>query len=276
MPAKFGCAVILIHGIGDQPEDWSKNFRKALKTELGLSFRKVKLDDAYWAPLSTMTELVHPSLAASSEAAGVALEADVFDRAVQQVASVMAAEEGVPPASLGFGPVDIKNWLLKLPKGIKNLVEDIGNYVARNGVRTAVQNVLHSKLGDAERLKVPVLLIGHSQGTVICYDALRQAGSNYAHLRTWITMGSPLRKYYLSCLQWGRQKLGMPSTLRWVNLYDAKDIVGNDLSGAVNWRSPIPEDHKVDNVNNAGGSHNHWDNPEVVKIVADEIRKLLL
>jgi pimeloyl-ACP methyl ester carboxylesterase len=276
MPVKPGCSVILIHGIGDQPEDWSKKFRKALKTELGISFKKVKLDDAYWAPLSTWQELVHPTLAASPEAAGVALEADVFNRTVQQVASVMAAEEGIPPTSLGFGPVDIKNWLLKLPKGIKNLVEDIGNYVARNGVRTAVQNVLHSKLGDAERLKVPVMLIGHSQGTVICYDALRQAGGNYAHLRTWITMGSPLRKYYLSCLQWGKQKLGMPSTLRWLNLYDAKDIVGNDLNGAVSWQSPIPEDIQVDNVNNAGGAHNHWDNPEVVQIVADEIRKLLV
>jgi hypothetical protein len=68
----------------------------------------------------------------------------------------------------------------------------------------------------------------------------------------------------------------MPTSLRWINLYDAKDIVGNDLNGVVDWASPVPEDHEVDNRHNAGGAHNHWDNPQVVKIVADEIRELLL
>lgn len=273
MPAKPDCVTVLVHGIGDQKEDWSKDFRRALRAELGANSKRVKINDAYWAPLSNIKELVHPSLAASPATEGAAMEADIFNRTVQQVSRVLIAD--APEAPLGFGPSDISSSIKSLLGSAAEVVVDIGNYIARNGVRTAVQNVVHSKLTDAEHLNVPVLLIGHSQGTVICYDALRQAGSNYRHLRTWITMGSPLRKFYLSCFQWGKQRLGLPSDLRWVNIYDAKDVVGNDLKGTVDWKLPVPEDHKVDNKLNADGSHNHWNNPEVVKIVADEIRKLL-
>lgn len=274
MTVKFGCAVILVHGIGNQQKNWSNDFRENLKIKLNDSFERVKLDDAYWAPLSTVKELVHPSLAASLTDDGAAREAEIFDRTVKQVAQVL--EASVPAAPQGFGPGDFQGRIRSVLGSAAEVVADIGNYVARNGVRTAVQNVVHFKLGQAELLKVPVLLISHSQGTVICYDVLRQAGVNYQHLRTWITMGSPLRKYYLSHLQWGRQPLGMPKKLRWVNLYDEKDPVGNDLKGVVSWKSPVPKDHIVDNVQYAkGGAHDHWHNAQVVKNIASEIRRLL-
>jgi hypothetical protein len=276
MPAKSSCSVILIHGIGDQKENWSEDFRKALKAELGPSFNRLKLADAYWAPFSTIDQLLHPSLAPSPEAEGAALESDIYNQTRQQLQRALDAEAKPPAGAMGFGPGDVAAWFKGAYEDAKSVLDDIGNYLARNGVRTAVQNVLHSKLGDAERLKGPVLLVSHSQGTVISYDVLRQAGGNYPHLHTWITMGSPLRKFYLSNLKWGKKQLGMPSDLRWVNLYDPKDFVGNELKGALEWASPVPEDHMVDNVKNAGGAHNHWKNPEVVRIVADEIRKLLV
>jgi hypothetical protein len=51
MPAKYDCIVVLVHGIGDQKEDRSQDFRKDLKSELGTSSKRVKINDAYWAPL---------------------------------------------------------------------------------------------------------------------------------------------------------------------------------------------------------------------------------
>src|SRR5439155_24350061 len=142
---------------------------------------------------------------------------------------------------------------------------------------TAVQNVLHACLGEASAAgtDVPLLIVSHSQGTVISYDVLRQAGGSYANLRTWITMGCPLQKYFAFPLQWGRQQLGVQPGLRWLNLYDPMDIVGKGLGGAVDWPAPQPQDQVVDNVHNAHDAHDHWHNPQVVQAVAAEITKLL-
>ena len=101
MPVKSGCSVILIHGIGDQKENWSEDFRKALKTELGPSFKRLKLIDAYWAPFSTIDQLLHPTLAASPEAEGAALENDIYNRTRQQLQQVLDTEAKLPVGACG-------------------------------------------------------------------------------------------------------------------------------------------------------------------------------
>jgi hypothetical protein len=155
------------------------------------------------------------------------------------------------------------------------LIHGIGNQA--EDWSQAFRNALGRDLGAAHAggARRPVALVSHSQGTAISHDALRQAGANYPQLRTWITMGSPLRKYFAFPIEWGRRQLGLPSTLRWLNLYDPNDIVGKDLAGAVDWPSPQPADRIVDNVANAGGAHDHWANPQVARAVAAEIRWLL-
>ena len=190
---------------------------------------------------------------------------------------MLAAEAGAPVGAESFGPSDLFGTIEGLLPGGRELVVDVGNYVGRNSVRTAVQNVLHACLGaaGAEGPGVPTLVVSHSQGTVISYDVLRQAGGSYPSLRTWITMGCPLRKYFAFPLEWGRHQLGVPPGLRWLNLYDPTDIVGKDLSGAVDWPAPQPQDQVVDNVHNAHGAHDHWNNPQVVQAVAAEITRLL-
>lgn len=277
MPANAACTAILVHGIGSQLESWSQAFRKLLRSRLGVDAGKVTLVDAYWAPLSTSKELFFPTMAPTP--GGVsrsALESEVYQRASADFLHALAVEAGAPSTLHGFGSADLGNWLKQRFEAAHQVVEDVGNYVARNGVRTAVQHVVHSKLAEAHSgdHKAPVLLVSHSQGTIICYDVLRQAGGSYPRLLTWITMGSPLRKYF-GALQWGRQQLGMPSSLRWLNLYDSKDIVGKDLRGALEWQAPQPQDQEVDNRKNAGGAHDHWNNGEVVKAVASEIQRLL-
>jgi hypothetical protein len=277
MPAKPSCIVILVHGVGNQKKTWSQEFRQALKAELGSAAARAKLVDAYWAPLSTVKDVFHPTLAATFGTTGIALEDEAYRRAVLEFSRMLAAEAGAPVDAHSFGPGDAFEWVKSKLEVVQELVVDVGNYVARNGVRTAVQNVVHARLGetDAGSPDAPVVLVSHSQGTIICYDALRQAGANYANLRTWITMGSPLRKYFAFPLQWGRQQLGMPANVRWLNLYDKQDPVGKDLRDAVTWPKPQPEDRVVDNKKNAKDAHDHWHNPQVVKAVADEIRSVL-
>jgi pimeloyl-ACP methyl ester carboxylesterase len=280
------CTAILIHGIGDQPESWSQDFRTSLTSELAGDANRVRLVDAYWAPLSTLEDVVHPKLVSRSlrprqakrlRARDITVADETYRRTVLEFSRMLAAEAGAPVDAHTFGPIDILDTITdRIPGGIE-LVADVGNYVAHNGVRTAVQNVLHACLGEAyaAQADTPVILVSHSQGTVISYDVLRQAGANYRALRTWITMGCPLRKYFAFPLEWGRQQLGLPTGLRWLNLYDQTDIVGRELKPAVDWTSPEPDDRIVDNARNAADAHDHWNNPEVVRAVAGEIVRLL-
>ena len=273
-PATASCAVVLIHGIGSQRKDWSQGFRGALRAELGPDVARVRMVDAYWAPASTFRELIRPTLALTTTT--VTVSDDAYLRSAREFARMLAADGGAHPEALAFGVGDILGFLKNKLSTVEDLIADVGNYVARNGVRSGVQQVLHGVLGvetgdPAKR----ALVVAHSQGTIISYDVLRQAGQNYPGLRTLITMGSPLRKY-VGPLQWGRAQLGVPDGLRWLNVYDKNDIVGKDLNGALDWQSPQPIDTLVDNVKNAGGAHNHWANPQVTRLVAVEVRKLLV
>jgi len=273
MPRK-PCTVVLIHGIGSQKKSWSQDFRSKLGAELGADAGGVHIVDAYWAPFSTLKELVHPTLDLSGSSTTTVSD-DAYLRSAREFARMLAADGGARPDALAFGAGDIIGFLKNKLDTVEDIIADVGNYVARNGVRSAVQQVLHAILGvEAVDPAKPVLIAAHSQGTIITYDVLREAGQNYPGLRTWITMGSPLRKY-TGPLQWGRAQLGVPNDLSWLNLYDKSDIVGKDLKGVLDWQSPQPVDTLVDNVKGAGGAHNHWANPTVVKLVAAEIRKLL-
>ena len=274
-------SLVIIHGIGNQKKTWSGNFRTAMKAELGEDASRVLIVDAWWAPLSTLKETFRPTLAGTrssrsrSRVAGV--DDDTYARAMRDYARMLAVDAGAPPRTLTFGPGDIIDFIKrKLPQA-SDIVGDAANYIARNGVRTGMQNVLHEALGEAgaQDGATPVVLAGHSQGTIVSYDVLRQAGMNYPGVQTWVTMGSPLKKYLGFPMEWGGKQFGVPTDIRWLNLFDKKDIVGKELKGAVDWAKPKVEDKQVDNARNAGGAHDHWGNPQVVKAIAAEVRAVL-
>jgi pimeloyl-ACP methyl ester carboxylesterase len=269
------CTLILVHGIGNQKKTWSNRFQTRLRAALGADARRVQIRDAYWAPLSTVKETFRPTLAARGRPTGLAVEDELYDRTYLEFMRMLALDAGAPVDAHTFGLGDIWNAITKQLRDAPDIAADVANYVARNGVRTGVQHVLHQQLAAAHAAQAPVIVVAHSQGTVISYDVLRQAGENYPLVKAWVTMGSPLRKYFAFPLQWGRRQLGVPSSLRWLNLYDKRDIVGKDLRAAVDWPRPQPTDRSVDNQRNAANAHDHWGNPQVLKAVTDEVRKML-
>lgn len=268
------CSVVLIHGIGSQKPNWSSGFQHDLRGQLGQDSARIEFFDAYWANLSTLSGTA-PALAWPFAWPGLDREVETFYRTQFEVSLMIAGEAGFGPSPATIDPADLASAMGRNFNIGVDLAADIAKYVSRNTVRTDVQRVLHEILGERHQEGAPVVLVSHSQGTIIAYDVLRQAGTCYTNIRTWITMGSPLRKYFAFPLQWGRDQLGVPVELRWLNLYDPRDIVGKDLRGAVDWDSPQPMDEVVDNVTNATWAHNHWANPQVVTAVADEVRRVL-
>ena len=141
----------------------------------------------------------------------------------------------------------------------------------------------------------------HSNGTVIALDVLRQLPPfAAAKIKTFITAGSPLRKY-VDLFRWGQQIESLNPIKPWYNFWDERDPVADPLEPPLSWRrgdrlvSPYDEklfslidpdsgtssnievtDIKVDNVlkSTGGGlqAHNYWDNEEqFVKQLADMV-----
>lgn len=193
------------------------------------------------------------------------------------------------------------------PSVIGRLDDDVAAYVARNDLRERVRSFIReAMLRLCCRDDVPLVVVNaHSQGTVVCYDVLRQLPLSAAAKLTWLaTSGSPLRKF-ADFFQWGADASCLAQT-RWTNFYDQRDPVADPLQPGPGWRlgdalppqdgttsmfyavdagmgSRLPvaiTDVPVDNMqfSKGGGlqAHNYWDNEkEVVGALAAGLRSIL-
>ena len=170
------------------------------------------------------------------------------------------------------------------------LEDDICAYVARNDARERVRSfVRESLLRLAAREDVGALVLNtHSNGTVMGFDALRDLPvTAAAKVRSFITCGSPLRKY-AELFSWGHEIGNIRHAGRWENYFDPRDPVADPLAHPVGWRAgepfdasrfdpfvawpsdaesgtPFPiADFEVDNLKNSSGgglqAHNYWAN----------------
>lgn len=279
------CSVVLIHGTGTQRPGWSEPFQSALTAALGADSALVTIHETFWADDSKLKDLITglrdvplDAPANPREAAALRAAHDDFFAMLTADASAEPPPAPIDTADAQFGPRDLVRFARHLlDEGANGLATDVANYMVRNDVRVRIQYRLHDMLGragaGATAADHPTVLVAHSQGTIIAYDVLREAGINYPGLKTWVTMGCPLGKY-AKC-GWGRHQWGVAPDLRWLNLYDPHDFVGKTLADVVDWPRPRPDDVSVDNVRYGGHSHAHWQNPQVARAVAAEVRAVL-
>jgi hypothetical protein len=265
------CALVKIHGIGNQPEDWSRDFDALLDERLATlpagQREQIVQHAVWWADLSRL-----PGLEAIGPEAVGTTERVTYELAYQQYMMYLAANEAaVSPSTEGmesrFG--DFARGIFDRIRDIAltpaDNANDVANYVSNNAVRLAVQRRLGDRLFEvrAAHPGATIIVGSHSQGTIIAYDVLRLLGPQLGQL-VWVTMGSPLG-WYLNFGRWGGDRLGIPEAMRWLNLYDRNDIVGRAVGGLVHWAAPRPEDIDVDNTGQGLGAHDHWHNRTVVE-----------
>ncbi len=117
----------------------------------------------------------------------------------------------------------------------KNLVEDVYFYFYGKREEERVRDAILDRMGAMLNDFHPHVIIAHSWGTVIAYDALVH-GRYDGEIDALITMGSPLGN------DWVQERLGTtayPSNVRrWLNVFDAMDPatwpdrrISNDLHG---------------------------------------------
>lgn len=114
-------------------------------------------------------------------------------------------------------------WLA--PPATRRLMHEANRYLKdRGGVGASVRAVLRAELDAAWQAGAPVLLIGHSLGSVIAYDTLWELSRTQAPNRRvdlFVTMGSPLATHFIQRKVAGSRAQGAaryPANVRrWVN-----------------------------------------------------------
>lgn len=115
-------------------------------------------------------------------------------------------------------------------------LRDIRRYVNNDdGIGDHIREMLKTPLRAAWRSGRPVLLVGHSMGSVIAYDSLWElshVSRDDSVLDFFLSMGSPLGQEYLQkrikgCDRTGRERY--PANIaRWVNLSAVGDLTALD------------------------------------------------
>ena len=111
-------------------------------------------------------------------------------------------------------------------------LRDLRRYTKnRNEVAEHTRNILKTSLRVAREQQRPILLIGHSMGSVIAYEALWQmsrANREPMHIDLLLTMGSPLGQRYMQQRLKGSDAIGSvryPGNIaRWINLSAEGDM----------------------------------------------------
>lgn len=125
------------------------------------------------------------------------------------------------------------------PFGNENLelhLKDLRRYVRnRQGIADATRALVNQPLRDAAQKDRPTLLIGHSMGSVIAFDALWQlshASEERCQLDTLLTLGSPLGQKLIKNRLLGNKREGVgryPTNIgKWVNIAAVGELTAID------------------------------------------------
>jgi hypothetical protein len=101
---------------------------------------------------------------------------------------------------------------------VEALTRDVYIYLKRTSVRRAVNKIVSDTLNTA-----PTVVVAHSLGTVVAYDALRK-DPRALNVPLYVTLGSPMGVELIRS-QLAPIKFPKPPLGHWYNAYDERDVV---------------------------------------------------
>ena len=193
-------------------------------------------------------------------------------------------------------------WILKLADKLPFLIPHVANermqlhlrdlrrYTRnRNELAEHTRNILKTALREAREQNRPILLIAHSMGSVIAYEALWQmsrANREPMQVDLLLTMGSPLGQRYIQHRLKGYDAIGSvryPNNIgRWINLSAQGDMTSLDPTLRSDFGAMLRDKlvssiddrmvynwFRLDGVLNPHAEYGYLANPETASIVTD-------
>jgi hypothetical protein len=137
-----------------------------------------------------------------------------------------------------FAALGVQAKILPLPAPLRRLItrgltrlllRDVHDFLFDKGRRDVMRRSLIERLTGPG----PLIVISHSQGTMVAYDVLRELSKAQADVRLFVTMGSPLGMQevqdHFRKVTGAKGKLPFPPCVsRWVNVAERLDVVAID------------------------------------------------
>ncbi|TPG18110.1 alpha/beta fold hydrolase [Pedococcus bigeumensis] len=167
---------------------------------------------------------------------------------------------------------------------ITQFLSDVAYYLEDDAMRDEVQAVVTTSLAKiTDDGHSDVVVVGHSLGSCVAYDALqRYAGS--ARVRLFVTAGCPDGYPAVKRNLWGgpegAAERGIPSvinpvsgTLRWLNVYDEHDVVAlvHPLTPLFAAGSDAMRDERTQNPSDPHSIQDYLSDPDVAGPIADAL-----
>ncbi len=225
-------AVVYVHGICRHNAGYSDGWWQAMAPftpSLGQGIQGDSRHEVLWSDLVNSRSVAAFAARETEEAEAVAeqLRATLEDRLLREMAEAEGTDRS---ADLGVAvPAEERG----LP-GF-DCIDDFSRYLVNRDLRRQVLDRFHAVVRPLLNQGVQLEIIGHSWGTVVAYEALRELddASVTGRVRNFFTVGSALsiptiKRNLLSNARDGRR----PRLVgRWINIDARGDVVGGLLKG---------------------------------------------
>ena len=198
---------------------------EGLRRNCGKTTDDLSFDFVYWADLRypegpiTDTDNPEPYYAARGTEPFPSYQAAKWTEIINAATRIGGAE--VSFLDLHTGVTRVGDFVLERE------LKDLAAYYEDEGFRTEVRARLRRKLEAYKGSRI--MLIGHSMGSIIAYDVVRQLGRDDPQFRVdhFITIGSPLGMPHVKYkIQRENDLVRTPSIVgRWTNFADRRDVV---------------------------------------------------
>ena len=225
--------IIGIHGLANKPpmptkgEWWKASLIEGLQRNCDKTTNDLPFDFVYWADLRyqppvSEAENTEPYWRDPSTGPFPAYRSQKWVEIIDAATKIIGTEADF--LDLHTGVTKVGDLVLE-----KELT-DLAAYYDDDTFRMTVRNRLKTKIQQYRDRRI--MVIGHSMGSIIAYDVLRQLGRDEPQFRVdhFVTIGSPLGiphvKYKISQ---ENDLLRTPSVVgRWTNFADRRDVVAVD------------------------------------------------
>jgi hypothetical protein len=250
-PAVGNRRLVYVHGICQHGPGFSDSWWNSLRDFVPTAFGEGALGsnrlEVIWSPIVNQVAAQRALMAAAPTPAGLPSEErqrretaeeikeTLRDRADQQVLNATPpADPTNPQAALPLATPAPQAGLLNIP--LANCIDDFSVYLINSATRQEILDCFTTVVRPLLQAGNELDIIGHSWGTVVAYEGLRQLedeGFSTPLVRNFFTLGSALsigtvKRHLRPANRDGRKPA---SVKRWINIDARGDVVGGPLQG---------------------------------------------